>query len=48
MAENNATTAKPSGKPVINADNTKQHHRMAMGEAVTGTEKVSNGKKTPA
>jgi hypothetical protein len=31
MAENNATSASPGGKPVLNASNTPSKHLMAAG-----------------
>ena len=33
MADSNATSPKPGGKPVTTAENTNQHKLMAMGDA---------------
>ena len=43
MADSNATSPKPGGKPSTTAENTNQHKLLAMGDAP----KVA-GKKTPA
>jgi len=48
MADNNAKSAKPGGKPSTSAENTRQHYRMALGENVTGQKAAEGGKKTRA
>lgn len=47
MAQNNAKSAKPGGKPMANsAENTNMHKLMKMG--LSPKVEVSGGKKTPA
>jgi hypothetical protein len=47
MAQNNATSATPSGKaPQMTAENTNMHKLLKMGQSPKF--EVSGGKKTPA
>ena len=47
MAQNNATSPTPSGKPgSMTAENTNMHKLMKMG--LSPKVEVSGGKKTPA
>jgi len=45
MAENNATSASPGGKPVLNAGNAPSHHLMAAGIDKKPIADKSGGKK---